>query len=133
MAQSYAAQCRGLTHSSSVGRWTKRFGSCGENIFIATHKVPWHYAIKSWFSEKDLFNYGCGGNNLTQVSQERGEWRWVSLMSRLATTPRWSGAPATSWAAGSPSVSGQTELPGGNTTLTSVTTVLRESNTVIFL
>ena len=70
MAQSYAEECRGLSHSSRAGRWTKRFGSCGENIFIATHKVPWHFAIKSWFSEKDLFNYGCGGNNLTQGGQE---------------------------------------------------------------
>ena len=67
MAQNYAEECRGLTHSSSVGRWTKRFGSCGENIFIASHKVPWQYAVKSWFSEKDLFSYGCGGNNLTEV------------------------------------------------------------------
>ena len=70
MAQSYAGECRGLIHSSSAGRWTKRFGSCGENIFIASHKVPWHFAIKSWFSEKELFNYGCGGNNLTQGGQE---------------------------------------------------------------
>ena len=67
MAQSYADQCRSLTHSSSMGRWTERFGSCGENIFIASQKVPWHYAVKSWFSEKDLFSYGCGGNNLTEV------------------------------------------------------------------
>ena len=70
MAQSYAGECRGLSHSSSAGRWTNRFGSCGENIFIASHKVPWHFAIKSWFSEKELFNYGCGGNNLTQGGQE---------------------------------------------------------------
>ena len=84
MAQSYADQCRGLTHSSSVGRWTKRFGSCGENIFIATHKVPWHFAIKSWFSEKDLFNYGCGGNNLTQARQERElQSRWFTVSVSL--------------------------------------------------
>ena len=129
MAQSYAEECRGLSHSSSAGRWTKRFGSCGENIFIATHKVPWHFAIKSWFSEKDLFNYGCGGNNLTQVREERAECRILQvLMLRSVTTLRWSGAPVTSWAAGSPSVLGQRNLPGGNTTLTSVTTVLRELN-----
>jgi len=67
MAQEWAGQCKELQHSSNVGRWTKRFGSCGENIFITTHKVPWHFAIKSWFSEKDLFKYGCGNNNLTEV------------------------------------------------------------------
>ena len=67
MAQSYADQCNGLTHNSQQGRWTRRFGSCGENIFIATHKVSWQFAMKSWFSEKDLFTYGCNRNNLTEV------------------------------------------------------------------
>ena len=67
MAQSYADECRGLTHNSQTGRWTRRFGSCGENIFVSTHKVPWTFAIKSWFSEKDLFSYGRKGNNLTEV------------------------------------------------------------------
>ena len=41
------------------------------SIFIITmiisHKVPWTFAIKSWFSEKDLFRYGLSGNNLTEV------------------------------------------------------------------
>ena len=67
MAQSYADQCHGLQHNSKSGRWTQRFGACGENIFIATHKVSWNFAIKSWFSEKDFFSYGCHGNNLTEV------------------------------------------------------------------
>ena len=67
MAQRYAEQCRGLNHNTQTGRWTQRFGSCGENIFIATHKVPWQFAIRSWFSEKSLFSYGCSGNNLTEV------------------------------------------------------------------
>ena len=87
MAQEYAGQCRGLQHNSYAGRHTKRwgssigilchellrFGSCGENIFIATHKVPWHFAIKSWYSEKDLFRYGCSNNNLTQVGVEEAD------------------------------------------------------------
>ena len=68
MAQSYAEQCNGLTHNSQQGRWTRRFGSCGENIFISTHKVSWQFAMKSWFSEKDLFTYGCSRNNLTEVT-----------------------------------------------------------------
>ena len=38
---------------------------------IITHKVPWTFAIKSWFSEKDLFRYGHSGNNLTEVSGSR--------------------------------------------------------------
>ena len=87
MAQRYAEDCRGLIHNSAAGRNTRRFGSCGENIFISTHKVifqysfiiimiithkvPWTFAIKSWFSEKDLFRYGHSGNNLTEVSGSR--------------------------------------------------------------
>ena len=39
MAQRYAEDCRGLVHNSAAGRSTRRFGSCGENIFISTHKV----------------------------------------------------------------------------------------------
>ena len=39
MAQRYAEDCRGLIHNSAAGRNTRRFGSCGENIFISTHKV----------------------------------------------------------------------------------------------
>ena len=38
---------------------------------IITHKVPWTFAIKSWFSEKDLFRYGHTDNNLTEVSGSR--------------------------------------------------------------
>ena len=105
-----------------------RFGSCGENIFIASHKVPWSYAIKSWFSEKDLFNYGCGGNNLTEVRFRDDDIVTVDkrVGGRLVTTPRWCGAPATSWAAALPSVWGPAS-PGASTTPTSVTTVHRES------
>lgn len=28
-------------HDSPQGRWVNGFGSCGQNIFIATQKVPW--------------------------------------------------------------------------------------------
>ena len=43
MAQRYAEDCRGLVHNSAAGRNTRRFGSCGENIFISTHKVKFQY------------------------------------------------------------------------------------------
>ena len=48
MAQRYAEDCRGLIHNSAAGRNTRRFGSCGENIFILTHKVI-HISIDIYF------------------------------------------------------------------------------------
>ena len=64
---------------------------------IITHKVPWTFAIKSWFSEKDLFRYGHSGNNLTEVSGSRYIYKDIIYLPlpRLATTLKWSGAPAT--------------------------------------
>ena len=41
-AQKWADKCLQLNHDSPTGRWVKNFGSCGQNIFIATHKVPWY-------------------------------------------------------------------------------------------
>ena len=38
-AQDWAEECSGLQHSAAAARWTRRFGTCGENIFIASHKV----------------------------------------------------------------------------------------------
>merc|ERR1712106_1130311 len=96
MAQEYAGQCEGLQHSTNVGRWTKRFGSCGENIFIATHKVPWHFAIKSWYSEKDLFNYGCRNNNLTQVGHYT-QMVWNASHKVGCGFAKCVGSKATSW------------------------------------
>lgn len=40
-AQLWADQCLLLTHDSPTGRWVDLFGSCGQNIFISTHQVPW--------------------------------------------------------------------------------------------
>ena len=40
-ARRWAKQCQVLVHDSPAGRWVEDFGSCGQNIFISTHKVPW--------------------------------------------------------------------------------------------
>ena len=44
-AQKWANKCLQLNHDSPIGRWVKNFGSCGQNIFIATHKVPWYVKV----------------------------------------------------------------------------------------
>ncbi|CAG0891560.1 unnamed protein product [Darwinula stevensoni] len=66
-AQKWAESCQLLTHDSIKGRWTRQFGSCGQNIFISTHKVPWVFAVKTWFLEKQNFTYGSPDNELPLV------------------------------------------------------------------
>lgn len=66
-AQSWSEACRDLTHSGRWERWVKNYGFCGQNIFIASHKVSWLFAIKSWNSEKQLFHYGRKDNNINEV------------------------------------------------------------------
>ncbi|CAH0557855.1 unnamed protein product [Brassicogethes aeneus] len=65
-AQKWADECMMLNHDNTTGRFIKEYGSCGQNIFIASHKVPWLFAIKTWWLEKDLFTFGTK-NNLTLV------------------------------------------------------------------
>ncbi|XP_037081180.1 cysteine-rich secretory protein 2-like [Pollicipes pollicipes] len=66
-AQVWAEECQLLVHANDTGRWQQNFGACGQNIFVSTHKVPWYFAIKSWFLEKDIFRFGSSKNNLTEV------------------------------------------------------------------
>ncbi|XP_056631198.1 cysteine-rich secretory protein 1-like [Diorhabda sublineata] len=65
-AQRWANACKFLIHDNVVGRSIQNYGSCGQNIFVATQKVPWLFAIDTWWSEKDLFKYGKR-NNLTTI------------------------------------------------------------------
>ncbi|XP_049822156.1 cysteine-rich secretory protein 2-like isoform X2 [Aethina tumida] len=65
-AQRWSEECMLLTHDNTTGRFIREYGSCGQNIFIASHKVPWLFAIKTWWLEKDLFTFGKR-NNLTLV------------------------------------------------------------------
>ncbi|KAJ8909495.1 hypothetical protein NQ315_017596 [Exocentrus adspersus] len=39
-AQRWADECKFLVHDNITGRYIDNYGSCGQNIFIATHKVP---------------------------------------------------------------------------------------------
>jgi len=70
-AKRWSRRCKLLVHDSPAGRYVNDFGSCGQNIFISTHKVPWLYAIRSWYSEEKDFTYGAEAkgftNNLTAV------------------------------------------------------------------
>ncbi|XP_075214826.1 cysteine-rich venom protein-like [Lycorma delicatula] len=66
-AQRWANRCLDLNHDSPTGLWIKNFGSCGQNIFISTHRVPWFFVIKMWFMEKKKFSYGSPYNLLHSV------------------------------------------------------------------
>ncbi|KAI9561935.1 hypothetical protein GHT06_012898 [Daphnia sinensis] len=66
-AQRWADQCQFLIHDNVTGRWVDDFGSCGQNIFVSTHQVPWMFATKTWFLEKHNFTYGSPQNNLFEV------------------------------------------------------------------
>uniref|UniRef100_A0A482Z676 U41-Theraphotoxin-Ct1b_1 n=1 Tax=Coremiocnemis tropix TaxID=1904443 RepID=A0A482Z676_CORTR len=62
-AQRWAQSCQLLLHDNTTGRWTQDFGTCGQNIFVANVQVPWFFAAKIWFLEKDNFTYGKNLND----------------------------------------------------------------------
>ncbi|XP_053665357.1 cysteine-rich venom protein-like [Anopheles marshallii] len=66
-AQKWANQCRVLTHDTPKGRWIDNFGACGQNIFVSTHRVPWMFALRTWFLERQNFTYGSSRNVLDIV------------------------------------------------------------------
>lgn len=66
-AQRWAEECLLLQHDNITGRWIDLFGSCGQNIFVSTHQVPWFFAVETWNLEKHNFTYGSDSNNLTLV------------------------------------------------------------------
>ncbi|XP_060516924.1 cysteine-rich venom protein natrin-2-like isoform X2 [Cylas formicarius] len=65
-AQIWARKCRFLVHDSPAGRHVTEYGACGQNIFVATKRVPWFFAVETWWLEKDRFAFGKK-NNLTVV------------------------------------------------------------------
>ncbi|XP_045470562.1 cysteine-rich venom protein LEI1-like [Harmonia axyridis] len=65
-AQKWTQNCQFLTHDGNDGRFIPNYGPCGQNIFVATQKVPWFFAINTWFLEKDNFTYG-GKNDLRRI------------------------------------------------------------------
>ncbi|KAG8183821.1 hypothetical protein JTE90_025705 [Oedothorax gibbosus] len=66
-AQRWSEACQLLLHDNVTGRWTDDFGSCGQNIFVANVQVPWFFAIKVWFMERQNFTYGEDLNNANVV------------------------------------------------------------------
>lgn len=66
-AQRWADSCQLLVHDNDTGRTVQEFGTCGQNIFVATHQVPWFFAVKTWWLEKDNFTYGGSKNDLFVV------------------------------------------------------------------
>ncbi|CAH1183520.1 unnamed protein product [Phaedon cochleariae] len=66
-AQRWADACVFLTHDNTTGRFIDNYGSCGQNIFISSHQVPWFFAVNTWWLEKDLFKFGKPNNNLTII------------------------------------------------------------------
>nr|XP_023018446.1 cysteine-rich secretory protein 2-like isoform X1 [Leptinotarsa decemlineata] len=65
-AQRWADACVLLTHDNVTGRHIDFYGPCGQNIFIASHKVPWFFAVQTWWLEKNQFTYGRP-NNITII------------------------------------------------------------------
>ncbi|XP_050721126.1 cysteine-rich secretory protein 2-like [Eriocheir sinensis] len=65
-AQRWADACQLLVHDNATGRTVDAFGPCGQNIFVSTHQVPWHFAVKTWWLEKDHFTFN-GANDLKVV------------------------------------------------------------------
>ncbi|XP_045102212.1 cysteine-rich secretory protein 2-like [Portunus trituberculatus] len=65
-AQRWADACELLVHDNATGRTVDAFGPCGQNIFVATQQVPWYFAVKTWWLEKEHFTYG-GSNDLKLV------------------------------------------------------------------
>ncbi|GAB0089408.1 cysteine-rich venom protein-like [Sergentomyia squamirostris] len=63
-AQKWAEQCKLLTHDSPKGRWIDNYGACGQNIFVSSQKVPWLFALRMWFTERQNFTYGSPRNEL---------------------------------------------------------------------
>ncbi|XP_055382076.1 cysteine-rich secretory protein 2-like [Condylostylus longicornis] len=66
-AQKWATACKFLIHDSIKGRHQKNFGTCGQNIFVSTHKVPWMFVMKSWFIERKNFTFGSPNNSLGEI------------------------------------------------------------------
>lgn len=56
-----------LTHDNETGRYLEDYGACGQNIFIASQQVPWLFAIKTWYQEKDNFTFGGVDNDLKVI------------------------------------------------------------------
>ncbi|KAK9510590.1 hypothetical protein O3M35_005337 [Rhynocoris fuscipes] len=63
-AQKLAQQCRLLEH---IKHWDEKLGFCGQNIFIASHQVPWMFAIRTWYLEKNQHRYGMKNNSLKET------------------------------------------------------------------
>ncbi|XP_076271287.1 cysteine-rich secretory protein 2-like isoform X1 [Rhynchophorus ferrugineus] len=57
-AQKWAESCKFLIHDTPTGRHIANYGACGQNIFIASKRVPRFFAIETWWLEKNDFKYG---------------------------------------------------------------------------
>ncbi|XP_026325014.1 serotriflin-like [Hyposmocoma kahamanoa] len=58
-AQQYAERCKFLQHNPPIENTVPLYGSCGQNLFVSSHKTPWFFAIKSWFLEYQNFTFGA--------------------------------------------------------------------------
>jgi cysteine-rich secretory protein 1/2/3 len=66
-AQYWASQCKRLQHDDNASRKDQKFGSCGQNIYIASAAMGWPAAIKAWHSEVAQFTYGSTKNVFAEV------------------------------------------------------------------
>ncbi|XP_072936698.1 cysteine-rich venom protein-like isoform X2 [Epargyreus clarus] len=66
-AQNYAERCVFLKHNDPRENTVPLLGSCGQNLFVASQKTPWFFALKTWFLEYQNFTYGAPVRNLKAV------------------------------------------------------------------
>jgi len=66
-AQYWASQCVRLQHDDNSARTDKKFGGCGQNIFISSGQTTWPVAIQAWHSEVSKFTFGSASNVFHEV------------------------------------------------------------------
>ncbi|CAB3379530.1 Hypothetical predicted protein [Cloeon dipterum] len=66
-AQSWASQCKKLTHDSFANMKDSKYGYCGQNIFVSSAQMPWTKAVEAWHSEVSQFTYNSTQNNFADI------------------------------------------------------------------
>ncbi|KAL0849252.1 hypothetical protein ABMA28_013584 [Loxostege sticticalis] len=66
-AQQYADKCIYLQHNDPKENTVPPLGTCGQNLFVASQKTPWFFALKNWFLEYQNFTYGTPVRDIKAV------------------------------------------------------------------
>ncbi|XP_032530230.1 serotriflin-like [Danaus plexippus] len=91
-AQIYADKCIFLQHNDPRENTVPYLGSCGQNLFVSSHKTPWFFAIKNWFLEYQNFTYGAPISNLKAVGHYT-QMMWATSHKLGCGVSKCSGGP----------------------------------------